>query len=284
MLKHQPPPRGNNQAPYKVRLRGRDRPHRPRVLPRRAQVHRAAAARGRASATCQRPHRALQRQEADGAPRLHRGAGGARRSAAAGAGLSADRRAVRQGAAEGRAAGAGARARRCPSGRRRRGSSARGWPDFDDGAAAAAPADGGRRRLAGVAALAAARLRRAAGRPAGARAGAAELQDAARPQRRRATAACARRSPMRCPSPSPTRSARPCKEIAEDMARAAPHAAAAAGRRRLRQDGGGADGHGDRGRGGRAGRADGADRGAGAPACRDHRAAGRRGRTCASAC
>ena len=55
----------------------------------------------------------------------------------------------------------------------------------------------------------------------------------------------------------------------------APHAASAAGRRRLRQDGGGADGHGGRRGGGRAGRADGADRGAGAAACRDHRAARR---------
>ena len=67
------------------------------------------------------------------------------------------------------------------------------------------------------------------------------------------------------------------------MAAAAPHAAPAAGRRRLRQDRGGADGDGDRRRGRRAGRADGADRGAGAPARRDHRAARRCRRACASA-
>ena len=47
-------------------------------------------------------------KQADGASRLHRGAGGARRPADAGAGLSADRRPLRQGAAQGRARGAGA--------------------------------------------------------------------------------------------------------------------------------------------------------------------------------
>ena len=60
--------------------------------------------------------------------------------------------------------------------------------------------------------------------------------------------------------------------------RAAPHAAAAAGRRRLRQDRRRVDGDGDRGRGRRAGRPDGADRGACTPARRDDRAARRQGR------
>ena len=65
---------------------------------------------------------------------------------------------------------------------------------------------------------------------------------------------------------------------------AASHAAAAAGRRRLRQDRGGADGDGDRGGGGRAGRADGADRGAGAPARGDDCAARRHARGLRSDC
>ena len=137
------------------------------------------------------------------------------------------------------------------------------------------PTEAGR-RLAGLAALAAPRLRRAAGGPAGARPGAPEPQVAARPQRRRATAASARRIADALPFALTNSQRQALKEIAEDMARAAPHAAAAAGRRRLRQDGGGADGHGDRGGGRRAGRPDGADRSAGAPACRHHRAACRR--------
>ena len=57
-------------------------------------------------------------------------------------------------------------------------------------------------------ALAAARLRRAAGRPAGAGAGAAELQERSPAAASPATAASAPGSPMRCPSRSPTRSAR----------------------------------------------------------------------------
>ena len=52
-------------------------------------------------------------------------------------------------------------------------------------------------------------------------------------------------------------------------------AAAAAGRRRLRQDRGGAAGGRRRHRGRQAGRADGADRNSGAPAHQDHHAAGR---------
>ena len=232
----------------------------------------------------QRPHRELQRQEADDASRLHRRARGARRPAAARAGLSADRRALRQGAAEGRPAGAGAGARaarvagrrlaqaarlaRC---QRRRSRACTGPQDAAD----VSPASPPWQRLAYDELLAG---------PAGAGAGAAEPQVAARPQRRGRRPRPRHASPTRCPSRSPTRSARRSKEIAEDMALAAPHAAAAAGRRRLRQDRGGADGHGDRRGGRRAGRADGADRGAGAPACRDHRAARRMPRACASAC
>ena len=59
--------------------------------------------------------------------------------------------------------------------------------------------------------------------------------------------------------------------------RRAPDAAAAAGRRRLGQDGRGAHGDGDRGRGRRPDRADGADRSPGAATFGDDRAAGREG-------
>ena len=109
------------------------------------------------------------------------------------------------------------------------------------------------------------------------------LKIAARPQRRRATAASAPGSPTRCPSRLTNSQRQALAGDRRGHGRPAPHAAAAAGRRRLGQDGGGADGHGDRGGGRRAGRADGADRGAGAPARRNHRAAGRRRRACASA-
>ena len=84
----------------------------------------------------------------------------------------------------------------------------RGWPDASDGARPPAPARGAGRRLAGLAALAAARLRRAAGRaswrwPWCGRAS-SRSPAAASP----ATAASAPGSPTRCPSASPTRSAR----------------------------------------------------------------------------
>ena len=62
------------------------------------------------------------------------------------------------------------------------------------------------------------------------------------------------------------------------------HGAAAAGRCRQRQDAGRLPRHADRGRGRRAGGADGADRAAGAPALRHHRAARRGGRRDASPC
>ena len=153
---------------------------------------------------------------------------------------------------------------------------ARGWPDFSAALQRLHRPTDAERRLDRRHAVAAARLRRAAGRPAGAGPGAAELQDAARALRegRRPRARQARR-----------RAALRAHQLAAPGAagdrgrhgRAAPHAAAAAGRRRLRQDRGGADGHGDRGGGRRAGGADGADRGAGAPAPGDHRAAGREG-------
>ena len=174
VLKHKPSPARQHAGALQGRLRGRHRPHRPRVLPRRAQVHRAPAA-GRRHPLHQRPHRELQRHEADGASRLHRRAGGARRSAAAGAGLSADRRPVRQGAAEGRAAGPGARPDRCPNGRTPPGSSSAAGP-MPHRARPPAPPRGPGRRLAGLAALEAARLRRAAGGPAGAGPGAPEPQ------------------------------------------------------------------------------------------------------------
>ena len=116
------------QGALQGRLRGRHGPHRPRVLPRRAQVHRAPAAGGQHPLR-QRAHRELQRQEADGASRLHRGAGGARRAADAGAGLSADRRPVGQGAAQGGARRRSSGCPTCPSGRSRPGSRQRGWPD-----------------------------------------------------------------------------------------------------------------------------------------------------------
>ena len=255
-------------------LRGRQRPHRPRLLPRRPQVRGAPAARGE-HPHHQRPHRKLQRQEADDASRLHRRARGARRSAPARAGLSAHRRALRQGAAEGRPPGAGAGARFARVAGRGLARAAR-LARCEDGADAPAPARGGGGRISGLAALAAACLRRAAGGPAGAGPGAAEPQVPARPPglgRRRRPRPHRRRAALR-----PHQLAAPGPEgDRRGHGRAAPHAAPAAGRRRLRQDGGGADGHGGRGGGGCPGRPDGADRGAGAPACRHHRAL-RRGR------
>ena len=146
-----------------------------------------------------------------------------------------------------------------------------------NGADAPAPAAGGCRRVGGLAAVAAARLRRAARRAAGAGTGAAELQTAAR------TTGGGR---WQHPGQDRRRAAVLADQLAAPGAegdrpghlRAAPHAAPAAGRRRLGQDRGGADGHGDRGGGRRAGRADGADRGAGAPARGDDCAARRHGR------
>ena len=172
------------KAPYKVACEDDTGPHRSRVLPCRAQVHRAPAADGQHPHR-ERPHRELQRQEADGASRLHRRARSARRPAHAGAGLPADRRPLRQGAAEGRPASPRARARSCPSGRTPPGSSSAAGPMPARRLPRLHRPRGALRRLAGLAALAAPRLRRAAGRPAGAGAGAAEPQVAARAQRRR---------------------------------------------------------------------------------------------------
>ncbi len=76
---------------------------------------------------------------------------------------------------------------------------ARGWPDFRRGLGAAAQADGRRRRLERRRAVAAARLRRAARRPARARPGAAELQDAPGARREGRRTRARQGSPTRCP-------------------------------------------------------------------------------------
>ena len=187
-------------------LRGRHRPHRPRVLPRRAEVHPAPAARGQHPLR-QRAHRGLQRQEADAASGLYRRPGGARGAADAGAGLSADRGPLRQGAAQSHAgrAGAGAGAARM-AGQVLAGAEGLARPRRRGRAAAPARRCGG--CLPGVGPLAAARLRRAAGGAAGARPGAAELQAAAGPRHRGRRPHPRAGLPMRCPSPSPARSAR----------------------------------------------------------------------------
>ncbi len=265
-------PARQQQGPLQGDLRGRHRPHRSRVLPRRAQIHRAPAA-GRHDPLHQRPRRGLQRRQADGAPRLHRGARGQGRPAAAGAGLSADRWPVRQGPAEGRAPGPGARARAA----RMAGSEldqAAGLARCPHRARPPAPPAGCRRRLARLRALDAACLRRAAGRPAGAGPGTPELQEPARPpHHRRRPHPCPHR---RCPALRAHQLAAPgTGRDRRGHGRPASHAAAAAGRRRLRQDGGGADGHGGGRRGRRAGGPDGPHRGAGPPARRHHGPAGR---------
>ena len=199
VLKHRPPPRGNTKAPYKVRLRGRHRPPRSRVLPRRAQVHRAPAARW-ARALRLGPRRALRRNAADGASRLHRGAR-ARDDLPMlepvyplTAGLSG------KVAAEGDAPGARARAAVCPNGRTPAWLKARGWPDFVEALQrlhrptdAADVSTGGApwQRLA-YDELLAGQLALGAGAP--------ELQGAAPAAASQATGASARGSPTRCPS------------------------------------------------------------------------------------
>ena len=64
-------PARQHQGALQGHLRGRDGQDRPRVLPCRAQLHRAPAA-DREPAHGQRPRGELQRQEADVAPRLYR--------------------------------------------------------------------------------------------------------------------------------------------------------------------------------------------------------------------
>ena len=126
------------------------------------------------------------------------------------------------------------------------------------------PVDAGG-RLERRRAVAAAGLRRAAGQPAGAGAGARQLSRPARPARHR-------RRPH--PRPHCRRAAVCADELAAHRAegnrrrhgRAAAHAAPAARRRRLGQNGRRADGHGGRRGSRRASRADGADRSPGAPA------------------
>ena len=156
ILKHYPPPRGNNRAPYKVRVEDdtgkldlvffhAERKFIERQLPVGEERYVVGA------------RRALRREAADVAPRLHRAAGGARRPADARAGLSAHRRAVRQDRAEGDAAGAGALARGAGMAGGDLGA-ARGWPDCLRGAAAAAQADRRGRRVDRRPAVAAARL------------------------------------------------------------------------------------------------------------------------------
>ena len=150
----------------------------------------------------------------------------------------------------------------------------RGWPDLKGALTRLHHARRAGGRLGRLGALAAARLRRAAGRAAGAGPGAAELQAAGRAQRRGRRPHP--RQDRRCAPLQPHQLAAPGAE--GDRAGhlgAVPHAAAAAGRRGLGQDRGGADGHGHRRGGRRPGRPDGAHRGAGAPARRDHRAARR---------
>ena len=275
VLKHKAPPRGNTRAPYKVADRGRHRPPRSGVFPRRAQVHRAPAPRGRGALRVG-PRRALRRDAADVASRLHRGPGPARRAADAGAGLSAYRGPLRQDHAEGLTPGARSPARgpRVAGAAMAQGARLAG---LRRGAAAPAPADRCSRRVAGRAALATARLRRAACGPARARARAHELQGPARPQRqgrRTHPRGDRRRAPLLA-------DALAARGRARDRGRygsAAAHAAAAAGRRRLGQDGRRPARHGGRGRSRRAGRAHGAHGSARAPAHGDDCAARREGR------
>ena len=99
---------------------------------------------------------------------------------------------------------------------------------------------------------------------------------AGRAQRRR-RATCARSSIAALPYALTPSQSRAIADIVADLAKPRAHAAAAAGRCRLRQDRGGAARRRDRDRGRPPGRADGADRNSGAPASQDHRAA-RRGR------
>ncbi len=198
-------------------------------------------------------------------PGLHRRARAARRPAAAGAGLSADGRAFGQGAAR-RPSGRRCRALpTCPSGRMPAWLKAARLAAFHDALATAAPADGRRRRLAGRAPL----QRLAYDELLANQLALAIVRESFKAQRGRpcrAMAASAPRSSPRCLSLSPARSARRSKEIEADMGGAAPHVAPAAGRRRLRQNRRGADGHGHRRRRRRAGGADGAHRSAGPPA------------------
>ena len=129
--------------------------------------------------------------------------------------------------------------------------------------------------------LVAARLRRIAGRPTGAGAGARAVAPSGRrpPRRRRSSAQQDhRRAALRADDVA----ARGRRRHHRGSAPAGAHAAAAAGRRRIRQDRGGAAGGRRRHRGRQAGRADGADRNPGAPAHQDHRAAGRTRRACGS--
>ena len=122
--------------------------------------------------------------------------------------------------------------------------------------------------------LVAARLRRIAGGPTGAGAGARAVAPSGRrpPRRRRPSAQQDHRRAALC---ADRLAARRGRRHHRGSAPAGADAAAAAGRRRLRQDGGGAAGGRRRDRSRQAGRADGADRNPRAPAHQDHHAAGR---------
>ena len=88
------------QSALQGHVRRRYRAHRSRFFPRRAQIHRKAAARRRIALRLG-PHRTLRRSVADGASRLHCFAGSPRRTTDAGAGLSADGGPLRQGLDQG---------------------------------------------------------------------------------------------------------------------------------------------------------------------------------------
>ena len=127
--------------------------------------------------------------------------------------------------------------------------------------------------------LVAARLRRTAGRPTGAGAGArAVAASGRRPPRRRRPSAPQhhRRAALRADGLAARSSCRHHRGSAP----AGADVAAAAGRCRVRQDGGGAARRGRSRRGRQAGRADGADRNPRAPAHQDHHPAGRTRRAC----
>ena len=181
------------------------------------------------------------------------------------------------------AAGAGAHATPCPSGRSRPGSSSAAGPRFARSFAAVASSRGGRRRLAGFRALAAARLRRAVGRPAGAGPGAAEPKN--QPGRSvEGDGSIRARIAAALPFALTKAQRQALQEIAEDMP------APLRMLRLLQGDVGSGKtvvallAMADRRGGRRAGCPDGAHRGAGAPARRDHRSPWPTPPACASAC